>query len=44
MPDSLLVEREVATLERAVPEDALGELASAPDPASNMTMPPPPQP
>ena len=44
MPDSLLVEREVLTEERSLPAaEALGELAS-PDSASNMTIPPPPQP
>ena len=45
MPDSLLVEREVDTVDRSLPAaEALGALPMSPDWASNMTIPPPPQP
>ena len=44
VPDSLLVDREVFTVERAMPEDALGAMASDPAAESNMTIGPPPQP
>ncbi len=41
VPDSLLVDREVLTVELAMSRDAVGELDSAMPPASNMTMPEP---